>query len=211
MILFGAMHSVVAGKPVKDWVKSRVGTRVYEGLYRVTYNVLAVITLLPFAIPLLFFPGAIVWQVYDFPALIFRILQIVGLIGLTISLIQIDLGQFSGISQFRAYLANEFLPLPAEPLQTGGAYRLFRHPLYVFSVLVIWFQPTMTEALLAFNTGATAYFLLGSRLEEQRLIATFGEEYRTYRNRVGWLFPRFWRKTEQHSNKFSVEQTSQLR
>lgn len=205
MALFGVLHSLAACKPVKDWIKRQVGTRVYEGFYRLAYNVFAVFSLLPFAILLLFFPGVTIWQMDGVVALVFRALQVVGLIGLVVSLLQIDLGRFLGFSQLRAYLANEPLPLPAEPLQTGGIYRLMRHPLYVFSLLVIWFQPTMTEALLAFNLGATAYFLLGSRLEERRLIAVFGDEYRAYRRSIGWMFPRFWRNSEQHPNNFSVE------
>lgn len=205
MALFGVLHSLAACKPVKDWIKRQVGTRVYEGFYRLAYNVFAVFSLLPFAILLLFFPGVTIWQMDGVVALVFRALQVVGLIGLVVSLLQIDLGRFSGFSQLRAYLANEPLPLPAEPLQTDGIYRLMRHPLYVFSLLVIWFQPTMTEALLAFNLGATAYFLLGSRLEERRLIAVFGDEYRAYRRSIGWMFPRFWRNSEQHPNNFSVE------
>lgn len=208
MLLFGILHSAAAGKTMKDWVKSRVGERACEGLYRLAYNAFAVITLLPFAILLVFFPGVVLWQMEGTLELVFRIFQIVGMVGLFVSLVQIDLGQFSGLAQLRAYLAKQPLPIPAEALQTGGVYRFSRHPLYVFSLLVIWFQPTMTEALFAFNLGATAYFLLGSRLEEKRLIAAFGNDYREYRSKVGWMFPRLRRKSVQHPDKLSVEQTS---
>jgi protein-S-isoprenylcysteine O-methyltransferase Ste14 len=171
----------------------------------------AVITLLPFGVLLLLYPGATIWQVTSVAEIVFRAWQIVGLVGLTVSLLQIDLGQFSGLSQIRAHFSGDPLPLPAEPLQTGGVYRLFRHPLYVFSLLVIWFQPVMSEALFAFNIGATAYFLLGSLLEEKRLIAIFGDQYRDYQKQVAWMLPRLKRKPAQHSNNRSVEQTSQLR
>ncbi|NDJ62680.1 MAG: isoprenylcysteine carboxylmethyltransferase family protein, partial [Chloroflexi bacterium] len=115
--------------------------------------------------------------------------QIVGFAGLMISLLQIDLGQFTGLSQVLAYLNGERLPLPTEPLQTGGVYRLVRHPLYLFSLLLIWPMPIMTEALLAFNLVSTWYFAIGSLLEERRMLALFGDEYAEYRQRVPWLIP----------------------
>jgi protein-S-isoprenylcysteine O-methyltransferase Ste14 len=69
----------------------------------------------------------------------------------------------------------------------------------------------MSEALFAFNLGATVYFLLGSRLEERRLIDSFGDQYRAYQTQVRWMLPRLRRKPEQRSNNLSIEQTSQLR
>jgi protein-S-isoprenylcysteine O-methyltransferase Ste14 len=64
-----------------------------------------------------------------------------------------------------------------------------RHPLYLFSLLAIWPSPIMTESLLAFNAAATLYFVVGSRLEEKRLIAAFGQTYLDYQRRVPWLIP----------------------
>jgi protein-S-isoprenylcysteine O-methyltransferase Ste14 len=79
--------------------------------------------------------------------------------------------------------------LPTEPLQTGGVYQLVRHPLYLFSLMVIWPLPAMTEAMLGFNIAATIYFTFGSLLEERRLVAIFGQDYITYQQRVPWLIP----------------------
>jgi protein-S-isoprenylcysteine O-methyltransferase Ste14 len=190
LLVFGVVHSLLAGQNVKQWVCRLLGEQRYEAFYRLAYNVLAAVMLAPLGLLLVANPGAVVWQV-DSPlgALLLNLLRLLGLAGLGASLLQIDLGRFAGLSQVAAYLRGERLPLPDEPLQTGGVYAMVRHPLYLFSLLVLWPAPTMTEALLAFNIGSTAYFVIGSLFEERRLLRSFGDSYRTYRDRVPWMFP----------------------
>ncbi len=74
-------------------------------------------------------------------------------------------------------------------LVTGGMYALVRHPLYFFSLLVIWFTPLMTLQTLIFNCFVTLYLWAGSRVEERRLADFFGPEYEAYRRRTPGLVP----------------------
>ncbi len=189
MLIFGVIHSLLAERGVKQAFLDYFGVYAYHGFYRLLYNILAALMLLPALWFLIRNPGHIIWQVEGPLAFVLLLVQVVGLVGLVISLIQIDLGQFTGLSQLMAYLRHQPLPLPLEPLQTGGLYSLVRHPLYLFSLLLIWPQQTMTESLLVFNIAATLYFVLGSRLEERRLLAVFGQTYADYQNRVAWLIP----------------------
>jgi len=71
----------------------------------------------------------------------------------------------------------------------NGMYRFVRHPLYFFSLLALWSMPVMTVNLLMFNIGATLYFVIGSRVEERRLVQSYGEAYRAYQQRVPGLIP----------------------
>jgi len=106
-----------------------------------------------------------------------------------LSLLQIDFGQFLGLTQLMAYFKGQPLPLADEPLQFNGVYRLVRHPLYVFSLLVIWPMSPMSESLLAFNVCTTIYFVVGSILEERKLIAIYGEKYRAYQQLTPAFIP----------------------
>jgi protein-S-isoprenylcysteine O-methyltransferase Ste14 len=112
--------------------------------------------------------------------------------------LQIDTGRFLGISQLSAYQLGRELPLPSEPLQTGGVYRIVRHPLYLFSLMLIWPTATMRAGYFGFCVGTTIYFLIGSLFEERRLLAGFGPAYSDYRDRVAWMIP-FVRMPRQHS------------
>lgn len=189
MLAFAVPHSILVRLPVKSWVKDRVGERAYEGFYRITYNALSVLTFVPVFLLLVADPGEVIWRATGLTAILLRLVQVAGLIGLTVSILQIDGWRFMGVSQLRAYLAGDPLPLPPEPLQTGGVYRYSRHPLYLFSLMLIWPASVMTEAGLAFSITATLYFVFGSLLEERTMLKLFGEQYRQYRENVPWLFP----------------------
>lgn len=189
IVAFGFVHSILASKEAKQAFQERFGERAYHGLYRLIYNILAGVTLLPAAVLMMVVPSRVVWMVESPISIVFLALQLVGVIGLLVSIAQIDGGQFLGISQAIAYFRGDTLPLPKEPLSVGGVYALVRHPLYFFSLLVLWFVPTMSEGYLGLCIGATLYFVIGSWYEERRLLAYFGDEYRAYQQKVAWMIP----------------------
>lgn len=75
------------------------------------------------------------------------------------------------------------------PFTARGAYLLVRHPLYLFSILMIWSCPDMTTDRLLFNILWTVWIIIGAFLEERDLVAEFGDTYREYRKRVPMLIP----------------------
>ena len=70
-----------------------------------------------------------------------------------------------------------------------GPYRWVRHPLYLFSLIVIWSCPVFTPDRLWHNALWTAWVVIGARMEERDLIDCFGEAYRFYRKSVPMLMP----------------------
>jgi protein-S-isoprenylcysteine O-methyltransferase Ste14 len=195
LLVFSVFHSLTAGRSFKSRFRSMFGERAYHGWYRLVYNVIAVVSVAPIALAVWLQEGRIIWEAPAGLQSILLIIQVVGAIGLLVSFLQIDMGQFTGLSQAYAYLNNHALPLPAETLQQGGVYKIVRHPLYFFSLLTLWTITPLTDIQFAFNLGATLYFVIGSRYEEQKMLAIFGDDYETYRQKVPWLFPmphRWW-------------------
>ena len=79
----------------------------------------------------------------------------------------------------------------AERLETGGPYRVVRHPLMACLLVFLWTQPAMKPTLLLLDGGLTLFVLLGVTLEERDLMRTFPHDYPAYRRRVPMLIP--WR------------------
>jgi protein-S-isoprenylcysteine O-methyltransferase Ste14 len=188
-LLFGLVHSVFASFTFKDRVRNWLGERGYYGFFRLFYNILAVVTFAPVLAVVAIKPGKDVYNLGESWQLPMAVIRAVGMTGLVLSLTQIDFLRFIGVRQVWAYFRGNRLPLPEEPLQTGGVFALVRHPLYLFSLMLIWSSTRITASALGFNVAATIYFVVGSIFEERKLAAEFGQQYRDYRARVPWLIP----------------------
>ena len=73
----------------------------------------------------------------------------------------------------------------------GGLYRFVRHPLYTFSLLVLWLSPSMTVNTLIVYAALTIYILIGAVFEERKLLRQFGQEYAHYKSVTPMLIPGF--------------------
>lgn len=191
-LLWAVVHSVTASLSFKTNVRRWVGERLYAGLYRLSYNLLALLTFVPLWLLARALPDGVIWTVLPPAAYLLRLVQVVGLLGVVVSIWQTRLLEFAGLRQAIDLAKGEKEYHRANRLVTGGLYRLVRHPLYFFSLLALWANPTMTVQLLAFNLLATLYFWIGSVFEERKLVAAFGEEYRRYQDSVPRLLPIRW-------------------
>lgn len=189
-VLWAVVHSITASRSLKRWVRRRSGQRAYDGFYRLAYNLFSVVSILPLLYLLATrVPSTRLWRMPAPWSFLFVALQIVALAGLAVSLLQTDVWRFAGVRQALRYLRGAEDPDPPGTFVQSGTYRLVRHPLYVFSMLFIWFTPLMTLNTLVFNVLATVYFLAGALHEEQRLLAEFGERYTRYREDVPAFLP----------------------
>ena len=75
------------------------------------------------------------------------------------------------------------------PFTVKGPYRWVRHPLYFFTLLMIWSCPDLTTDRMLFNVLWTIWIFVGSLLEERDLVADFGDNYIEYQRRVPMLIP----------------------
>jgi protein-S-isoprenylcysteine O-methyltransferase Ste14 len=96
-----------------------------------------------------------------------------------------------GLHQVANNLSGKAMPVPQ--FRTPLYYKFVRHPLYLGFIIAFWAAPTMTAGHLLFAAVTTAYIVVGALLEENDLVAMFGDEYRRYRKNVAMLVP--WRKT----------------
>ncbi|NJD59027.1 MAG: hypothetical protein C3F13_17125 [Anaerolineales bacterium] len=183
VLAYGLFHTLLASIQVKARARHWMGPS-FERSYRLAYNFIAIITLLPILLlPILLEDEELYF--IPFPWLILTCtLQLIAIVALLIGLRQTGITSFLGLRQ-------AFLPEDTTPprLVTDGFYRYVRHPLYTAGLVFIWLIPIMTWNLLALIIGLSAYIFIGIYFEERKLIQEFGESYREYRQRTPMLIP----------------------
>jgi protein-S-isoprenylcysteine O-methyltransferase Ste14 len=182
-----ALHSLAASLRAKRFVARR-WPRLMPA-YRLLFNLQAVVLLLPLlwltstagGEPIVRFAGLWAWAANCAAAG-------AGLLFLW-SLRYYDGSEFLGLRQWRqGTRAVE----DQEHFHISPLHRFVRHPWYALALVIIWTRD-MNAALLITAVAATVYFIMGSRLEERKLIAYHGDVYRRYRARVPALVPLPWR------------------
>nr|MBN1229752.1 isoprenylcysteine carboxylmethyltransferase family protein [Anaerolineae bacterium] len=187
--LFALLHSLLAGGRFSRSLSMLLGDRFVSGWYRLAYNLFAALTILPVIYLAVSIDSPVIYRLNTPWLIISCMLMGIGLVGLVGALFVTDVWHFAGVRQVAAYLRGGDLPVPPPALQKTGMYRITRHPLYLFLLLVIWPLPVMSVTILVINLLITMYLLVGSRLEENRLKQLYGSSYETYQSRVAWLIP----------------------
>lgn len=189
-VIWALVHSITASTATKTAFRNRFGDRAYQGFYRLIYNLISLVTLLPIlAILWSLVPQFTLWIIPTPWRFITMGIQLLALIGLAISLLQTDIWSFVGLRQAARFLSGAADPSVPNKFVNTGTYRWVRHPLYFFSLLFLWLNPVMMLSAFLFNVLATLYFWVGSIYEERRLLADFGEAYSEYQRLVPGLLP----------------------
>jgi protein-S-isoprenylcysteine O-methyltransferase Ste14 len=187
---FSILHSALASPGAKTLARQWLGQRMADGIYRLLYNVIATVTIIPPLLLAVLLPDRPpLWRLPTLLLFVTGPLQLAALGAMAISLWRVDLPRFIGLRQFLRLWAGEAEPRDPPVLRMDGVHGWVRHPLYFFSLVVIWLLPAVTPNLLALNLGITVYFWIGSIFEERKLVQDFGEVYRAHQRRVPRLLP----------------------
>lgn len=183
IILFGALHSIMARKRFKDWWTQFVP----KSIERSTFVLQASLTTI-----------LLCWQWRPMTQTIWNVESPAGsslLYGLYWLGLAIAVSTTFLIDHFELFgLKQVFLNLRgAEPraprFVTPLFYKVVRHPMQFGVALNLWATPHMTVGHLLLAAGMTAYILIGIHYEERDLVRNFGSDYEAYRRRVPKLIP----------------------
>ncbi len=101
--------------------------------------------------------------------------------------IDYDSLSFFGIRQILNF-GKEKKINPSGDLKRSGLLGVVRHPMYFALIIALWCD-TFTMTGIIVNTVLTVYIIVGTILEERKLVLEFGDTYIKYQQEVPMLIP----------------------
>jgi protein-S-isoprenylcysteine O-methyltransferase Ste14 len=176
-VAYGLIHSLLAANITKSWAARKIPALAHR--YRLLFNLIAVVTLLPPALLNHALASEPLWAWQGVGAWFANGLALAALAGFWHSSRGYDMVGFMGLRSGGDQPAKFVI---------SDWHRHVRHPWYFFALIIIWTR-NMDLATLISATAMSAYFVIGTWFEERKLIAEFGQKYRDYRARVPAILP----------------------
>jgi protein-S-isoprenylcysteine O-methyltransferase Ste14 len=188
--VYCVVHSALISISVTNWFRTVLAD--YYRFYRLSFNIFSIIVLIPLVLfshearfdsePLFAWSGH--WRILRYC-----------LVGLAAVLFvagarHYSMLQFLGIQQIRRDSARHAMTGSGD-FDATGVLGLVRHPWYVAVFVLIW-TGDLNGAAITVNLVLSAYLIVGTLLEECKLAAEFGEEYRRYQRCVSMFIPLKW-------------------
>ena len=175
---------------VTGYLKKRLGS--YYKFYRLFFNLFAFSTLIPLILYSLSLRERIIFR-WEGSLIIIQIALLIIAMSLFVAgALKYDMLRFLGIRQVKSGKSFSTLSESGD-IDTSGVLGITRHPWYLGAIIFIWiYYREMYVSTLLVNIILTIYLLIGTVLEERKLVMKFGDRYRDYRKRVSMLFPAKW-------------------
>ncbi|MCU0847035.1 MAG: hypothetical protein MUD12_04035 [Spirochaetes bacterium] len=184
-IAYLAVHSAMISNAFSGFMSRKLGDRYRY--YRIFFNAFAVATL----VPVLLFSTSVKGEVFfkwegNFIFVKYAMLALgVGLFiagGRHYSMMV-----FLGIKQAREGMEHGLLNRSGR-LDSSGILGLIRHPFYSGVIVLIWARDLDAPRLIV-SCIITLYVIIGTYLEEKKLLGEFGNVYVEYQEKVSMFVP----------------------
>ena len=184
-IIWCAIHSGMISVKATEYLKRRCGSSFR--FYRLVFNLVAIATIIPVILYGRSMQGHVIfrWEgfIIAFQVLLLIITALLFLAGTR----HYDMLQFLGIRQIRTGTSHTVLTETGK-LDTRGILGITRHPWYLATIMLVWARGLDVSALIT-NVILTIYLIVGTGLEERKLLMEYGEDYRKYQKKVSMLIP----------------------
>ncbi len=184
-IVWCTVHSLLITATVNDWIQRKGGR--YQALYRLAYIIFSLLSLLPVLGLEHHFDQKVVfvwhgpWRLLQGGLLLYALVMFWG--GKQVY----DLDYFLGLAQWRAY--RQRASLAEFSFRSRGVLQYVRHPWYSGGIALLLALEPVTDLSLVSRTILILYLVVGTILEERKLVRELGPRYEQYRSRVPMLVP----------------------
>jgi protein-S-isoprenylcysteine O-methyltransferase Ste14 len=162
--------------------------RNYYAFYRLFYILISLALL----IPLIKYTGQTDTRIiitYEYPLSIVRYALIAGSLTMFFYafFFNYDSLSFFGIRQILNYKKAKKIDSSTD-IRKNGLLGIVRHPMYLALLVYLWCQ-TFRLMDIVINVVLTVYIIIGTKLEEKKLVLEFGDTYTKYQQEVPMLVP----------------------
>lgn len=168
-----------------EYLKRRFESRFR--FYRLIFNLVAIATVIPVILYGQSIRGHVVFRWEGFMIVFQVLLLIVAVLLFFAGARHYEMLQFLGLRQIRTGTSQSVLTETGK-LDTTGILGITRHPWYLGTIILIWTRGLDVSTLIT-NVILTIYLIVGTFLEERKLLIEYGEEYRKYQQKVSILIP----------------------
>ncbi|MFX0204114.1 MAG: methyltransferase family protein [Candidatus Hodarchaeota archaeon] len=184
-IIWCVIHSGMISLRTTEYLKRRLGSRFR--FYRLVFNLVAIVTIVPVILYNQSIQGPRVFRWEGF-MIVFQVFLLAIVVLLCFAGARhYDMLQFLGLRQIRTGTSHSALTETGK-LDATGILGITRHPWYLATIILIWARELDVPALIT-NIILTIYLVVGTVLEERKLLIEYGEDYRRYQENVSMLIP----------------------
>lgn len=184
-ISFCVLHSALISITFTGYIKRRLP--VIFRYHRILFNFISLATLIPVLVysstvrrvPFFKWNGNLLYVKFFF--------IMSGLIIVILGSMHYDAAAFTGLAQIRGRPGRNLLSKTGL-LDRGGILGFIRHPFYTAVLILIWSNDIDVSKLVE-NIILSSYVVIGTFLEERKLVIEFGEIYNHYREEVSMFLP----------------------
>lgn len=185
-----ALHSTLISLSVTDYLKKHLGNLFR--FYRLFFNLVSLATLAPVIWYGLGLKSAPFFEWNGYLKMVQMILLGIGVFLFLAGAKHYNGLVFLGIKQIREKTIYDSLS-KTNRLDTTGILGLIRHPWYTAAIALLW-TTNLDISILLENIIFTVYLIIGTFLEERKLVIEFGDQYRAYQKIVSMFIPYQWLK-----------------
>ncbi len=160
----------------------------YYAFYRLSYVLISVVLL----IPLIQYTGQADTRIiitYEYPLSIVRYALVAGSVTMFFYafFFSYDALSFLGIRQILNRKKAKGIAASTD-IRKDGLLGIIRHPMYLALLVFLWCD-TFRLMDVIINTVLTTYVVIGTKLEERKLVLEYGDTYIKYQREVPMLIP----------------------
>lgn len=191
-IAFCTLHSTLISVAFTRFLQRKTG-KLYR-YHRLFFNLFSIVSLIPVAV----YYSSIketpffIWSGFLLP--VKYLLFFAGILLFVSGARHYSFSHFIGLAQLQSG-SKHMLMNKSGKLSTRGILGIVRHPFYAGMFPLLWASDLDIPTLIT-NIILSIYTLIGTLLEERKLILEFGDAYREYQQKVSMLFPLKWIKKQ---------------